>query len=223
VNEMNETNENIKPEVEVRDSRNVTTKYIVEEIEFKSSPEAQSAVAEALDDIQGRSFAKRNPQFGKMFNCRFCGRRHRDTDVTYRESYDENGKVGVKVEAVRTERCKQTFKELWIDEDVETGERTTQYATVPLPGQNPTPKAIVGAAYFHKKRKSPRPNATGNQIVELTRKIFATINPERFPEEAGRMLEAKRIAVNTLRNKREREAKRVRQQQRASRRANRGR
>jgi hypothetical protein len=169
------------------------------EMEFKVSPEAASVADAAIADMKSRSFSARNPELGKMFSCPVCDSRHR-----------------------KNLKCGQKFKQMWVDEDIETGKLEIQYATVPLPGQNATPKSIVGAQYFAKKRKSPRPNHTGLQVVELTRKIFARINPERFPEEAGRMLEAKRIAVNTVRNKREAAAKKKRRQQRESRRTNRG-
>jgi hypothetical protein len=176
----------------------------VEELEVvPASPEAIAAANAALENIADRPFAKRHPELGKMVKCQFCNSRHRQNDNSRSDG-----------------PCKQTFKQMWVDEDPDTGKLEIQYATVPLPGQNPTAKAVLGAAAFHKKRKTPRPNHYGLELVQLTRKIFARINPERFPEEAGRMLEAKRIARNTIANKRERKAKKLRQQQRESRRIN---
>jgi hypothetical protein len=201
--------------------------YVIEDVEFKSSPEAQAAAAEALEVIADRSFSGRNAVLGKMINCQVCLRRHRRNDVAYREHYDKEGNKTVTLEPLIAD-CKQQFKQLWVDEDLETGELSIQYAMVPLPGQghptkgfkNPA-RPIVGAAQFAKKRKKRHPNKTGLQIIELTRQIFPFVISENFKEEAGRMLEARRLAVNTLRNRRERESKRIRQQQRESRRINR--
>jgi len=169
---------------------------------FESSSEAHEAAAAALADIHGRSFSERNPQLGKMINCQFCGLRHRYY------AYPE--------------RCKQKFKEMYIDEDVETGERETVYAMVPLPDQNGTEKSIVGAAKFKGRRKQPRPNHNGLEIIQWTRNIFPTINKEKFTTEAAQMIEARRIAVEVIESRREKKAKKLRQQQRASRRINRG-
>jgi len=169
---------------------------------FESSSEAHEAAAAALADIHGRSFSERNPQLGKMINCQFCGLRHRYY------AYPE--------------RCKQKFKEMYIDEDVETGERETVYAMVPLPDQNGTEKSIVGAAKFKGRRKQPRPNHNGLEIIQWTRNIFPTINKEKFTTEAAQMIEARRIAVEVIESRREKKAKKLRQQQKASRRINRG-
>lgn len=190
------------------------------EMEFKASPEAAAAADAVLADIKLRTFSGRNAELGKMINCLVCNRRHRRSDVVYREHFDANGNKTVTLEALSTE-CKQKFKQMWVDEDLDTGDLTIQYATVPLPGQNGTPKAILGARHFAKKRKQQRPNATGNQVVQLTRVLFETVNKKRFPEEAGRMLQAKQQAINTIRNRREVIAKRIRRQQDASRKINR--
>lgn len=188
--------------------------------EFKASPEVIAAAEAALDDIKDRSFSGRHADLGKMINCRVCNRRHRAVDAVYREHFDENGKKTVTLLPV-VSGCKQVFKQMWVDEDLDTGELSIQYATVPLPGQKGTPKAIVGAAYFAKKRKNRRPNQTGLQIVEITRQLMQHVNKELFTTEQAQMLEAKRMAINTLRNRHEVEAKRIRKQQRESRRINR--
>lgn len=191
-------------------------------VEFKASPEAVALAETALEDIKKRPFSARNSVFGKMINCRVCGRRHRQTDVAFREHFDENGKKTVTLKPL-VSNCKQVFHQMWVDEDVETGELSIQYATVPLPGQKPTAKAVVGAAFVAKKRKNHHPNQTGLQIVEITRQLVQYVNKERFTTDEAKMLEAKRMAVNTLRNRAERESKRIRRQQRESRRTNRGR
>lgn len=189
-------------------------------IEFVASPEAIAAANAALGSIEDRSFSGRHPELGKMINCQVCHRRHRVVDVTYREHTDENGKKVVTLLPLVRD-CKQVFKQMWVDEDLETNELSIQYAKVPLPGQKGTPKAIVGAAFFAKKRKNRHPNSTGLQIVEITRQLMPYVNKERFTTEQAQMLEAKRMAINTIRNRRETEAKRIRRQQRESRRINR--
>ncbi|HXQ37224.1 MAG TPA: hypothetical protein VN843_24655 [Anaerolineales bacterium] len=188
--------------------------------EFKASPEALAAAASALESITNRSFSGRNSELGKMVNCRVCNRRHRKVDVVYREHFDENGKKTVTLLPLVRD-CKQVFKQMWVDEDLETGELSIQYATVPLPGQKGTPKAILGATFFAKKRKKRRPSPVGLHLVEITRQLMPYVNKERFTTEEAQMLEARRMAVNTLRNRNEAEAKRIRRQQRESRRINR--
>lgn len=190
------------------------------EPEFKTSPEVIAAAEAALGDIKERSFSGRHAELGKMINCKVCNRRHRAVDAIYREHFDENGKKTVTILPL-IRNCQQVFKQMWVDEDLDTGELSIQYATVPLPGQKGTPKAIVGAAFFAKKRKNRRPNQTGLQIVEITRQLMQYVNKERFTTEAAQMIEARRMAINTLRNRREEKAKRIRRQQRESRRINR--
>lgn len=194
--------------------------------EFKTSPEVVAAADAALGDIKDRSFSGRHAELGKMINCPVCKRRHRAVDAVYREHFDESGKKTVTVLSLAS-GCKQVFKQMWVDEDLDTGELSIQYATVPLPGQGKKgrqlgPKSIVGAAYFAKKRKNRHPNQTGLQIVEITRRLMQYVNKEHFTNEQSQMLEAKRMAINTLRNRREVEAKRIRRQQRVSRQINRG-
>jgi uncharacterized OB-fold protein len=108
----------------------------VEEILYPQSPEAIAAAEKATKEIRGRSFSGRHPELGKMIKCAVCGRRHRKEE----------------------RKCEQKFKELWIDEDLETGELSTVYATVPLHNQKPANpiRAIFGAARFKGKRKNPR-------------------------------------------------------------------
>lgn len=139
------------------------------EIKFVASPEAQAAADKALGDIRDRSFSGRNPELGKMINCQVCDRRHRAVI-----------------------KCKQVFKQLWVDEDVETGELTIQYATVPLPGQNPGPKAIIGAAFFAKKRKNPHPSRRKLQYIRLVRKL----TPDEYTQED--LKDAREMAAELL-------------------------
>jgi hypothetical protein len=137
--------------------------------EFVSSPEAIAAADAAVSDIRGRSFSARHPELGKMINCAVCRSRHRSS-----------------------QKCEQKFKQLWIDEDIETGEFSIQYAIVPLPGQKGTPKSIVGAAYFAKKRKNPHPSRRKLQFIELVRKLI----PDEYTQED--LKDARELAAEIL-------------------------
>lgn len=170
------------------------------EEQLKPGDEITKAVAEvaeaAIADIRSRSFFERNPHLAKMINCCVCDRRHRGP------------------------QCKPVYKQMWVDEDVETGELSIQYAVVPLPGQKPTVRCVAGAKAVNKKRKNRHPNRFGLRLVEITRQLEPTVNKERFTTDASRMIEARRQAVNTISNIDERRAKKVRKQQKLSRRIN---
>ena len=137
--------------------------------EFKSSPDAIAAADAALAAIADRSFSARHPELGKMINCAVCRSRHRSS-----------------------QKCEQKFKQLWIDEDIETGELSIQYATVPLPGQKGTPKSVIGAAYFAKKRKNPHPSRRKLQFIELVRKLI----PDEYTQED--LKDARELAAEIL-------------------------
>lgn len=137
-------------------------------IEFEPPTPTEEAVAasvEALLAISSRSFSARHPELGKMIKCGICSRRHRDSI-----------------------KCEQKFVELWIEEDLETGEKTTIYATAVQPkgvevkgqisAEQPTMKQIVGATAFKTKRLNPHPNKRNLQYVELVLKL----TPDEFDE-----------------------------------------
>jgi hypothetical protein len=138
-------------------------------IELESKPASPEAVAlsqEALAKLRNRPFAERHPELGRMVKCQICNRRHRSV-----------------------QKCEQRFKELWVEEDLETGEITVIYATVvqpkgiELPGQvsanHPTQNQIVGAAAFKKRRQHPHPNKRNLQFIELVRSFV----PNEFTEK----------------------------------------
>jgi hypothetical protein len=172
----------------------------MENPEFKPiSPEAATAVKKALKGIHDRPYSGRHPELGKMFKCQVCGKRHRSSMI-----------------------CLQKFEVLAEDEDLETGERTTIYATaIPADGRA-TPKQVVGAAAFAKKRQLRRPNKNDLQIVEITRRIYNRddFDPDK-PEDMTFMQECRLAAAQEIRKKRELRAKAYRKRQRASRRKNR--
>lgn len=207
---------------------------------FQASPEAIAAAEAALGDIKKRSFSGRHAHLGKMINCAVCGRRHRRLQFAIREHRAPDALAKATIEILSKE-CEQEFKQMWveqeIDENGEEGSLTIQYATVPLPGQGRQiggktvfanmARPIVGAKHFQTKdgrgtRKQPRPNHTHLEVVFHTRRLFDIINPETYPAEAERMLAAKRVAINVVRNKRARKASKIRKQQKLSRRINRG-
>ncbi len=137
------------------------------------SQEVADAVNAALEDISGRSFSARHPELGKMKKCQVCRFRHR--------------------EAVK---CQQRFVELYIEEDLETGEKKTIYATAMqepgtiLPHQHsdrqPTIKQIVGAN-FKGRRLKPHPNKRNLQFIEQVRILV----PDEFDENDLKKAQAK--------------------------------
>jgi hypothetical protein len=205
----NEPPEPVKPgDTVIVNGETMTVESVVETDDAKEKrlQAVADAAEEAIADIRGRSFSARHPEIQKMINCYVCNRRHRGP------------------------QCKPTYKQMWVDEDLETGELSIQFAIVPLPGQGKNgkltrPWSIFGAPKrmnWAKPRKHRRPSKRGLQIIEITRQLMQYVNKERFTTEAAQMLEAKRMAIQTLDNRAEREAKRIRKQQDLSRRINRG-
>lgn len=129
---------------------------------------------EALKEIRGRSFSGRHPELGKMVKCAVCGFRHRSSIV-----------------------CKQKFVVKWIEEDVETGERTEFFATaLPQPGEFPpraeTFKQKFGASIVKGRRIKPHPNRRNLIYIETVR----AFTPDEFtPEE---LAAAHKRATNVL-------------------------
>src|SRR5271157_5319494 len=165
---------------------------MTEETEIKPvSQEVVDLAAKALAGLHYRSFSARHPELGKMIKCQVCNRRHRDSI-----------------------KCQQVFKELWIDEDLETGKLETVYATVPLHNQIPTIKAIVGTAQFKGKRRQRRPNPKDLPLVELTRRIYGREDyDENKSEDKAFMIECRTEAARQLRKERKARAKKYRRQQ----------
>ena len=173
----------------------------VEEILYPQSPEAIAAAEKATKEIRGRSFSGRHPELGKMIKCAVCGLRHRKEE----------------------RKCEQKFKELWIDEDLETGELSTVYATVPLHNQKPANpvRAIFGAKQFKGKRKFARPSIKERRLIEMTRKIFPAFEGIT-PDEQKQMEMARKLAKVVLKCLYRTKADRRTAQQQLSRRINRG-
>jgi hypothetical protein len=173
----------------------------IEEIVFPQSPEAIAAAEAATKEIKGRSFSGRHPELGKMIKCAVCGLRHRKEE----------------------RKCEQKFKELWIDEDLETGELSTVYATVPLHNQKPANpvRAIFGAKQFKGKRRFARPSIKERRLIEMTRELFPAFEGIT-PDEEKHMKMARKLAVVVLKRLYRIKADRRTAQQQLSRRINRG-
>lgn len=196
---------------------------------FVPSEQLQTAVTRALRDIQDRSFSARHPELGKMIKCQFCGRRHRETQQLYTHGAEGVSRASKFVGNVL---CEQRFAESHIEEDVETGEQTVAYRMTPLK----TMKQNVGSAAFKGKRRTRRGNQRGLQLVELTQELFpkyetmVSVTVEngirttrlRFANPHEAMVAARGEAAAILRRGRKVQAKQKRDQQKLSRRINRG-
>jgi len=117
----------------------------------KPTAEGMVAAVIALEEIRNRSFSGRHPELGKMLNCPVCDLRHRDSI-----------------------KCQQKFVELFIEEDIETGEKTTTYATA-----GKTRFGVVGAKAFKGRRLKPHLSKRKLQFVELVRSML----PMEYTEE----------------------------------------
>lgn len=132
---------------------------------FVVSPELQAALDDAEKIIQGRTFADRHPELGKMVKCQVCGTRHRKNEK--------------KCEQVFTYRVGD-FEIYRMDE--KTNELVPDYRTAVRPDEKPTKRQVSGAATFAKKRIHPHPSKIKLQFIERTRKIFEELG---FPLERG--------------------------------------
>lgn len=192
------------------------------EPEFKStlSPEAAEAAQKA---IRGRSFSGRNVRLGKMINCRVCGERHRENrTITY-----PSGKIEI------LPKCEQKFTNVsgefeYYREDPGTGTLVPDLRTVVSPDTQPTPRQIMGAAVFAKRRKNPHPSAVKLQLIERTRAVFAEMgftiteskNPEIQKQAHLNMAIARKEALRRIINERRARRVRARNQTKLSRRVN---
>jgi hypothetical protein len=110
-----------------------------------------AASALALKEIKSRSFSGRNPELGKMIKCQVCQKRHRDSI-----------------------KCEQKFVELYVEEDLETGEVTPILA---MAAKN-TRFGLVGHAPFKGKRVHPHSNQRNLQLIEAVRALL----PDEYDE-----------------------------------------
>lgn len=173
------------------------------------SEETQAAVSAALASIRARSYFGRHPELGKMFRCTGCGLRHRG------------------------QPCEIKYKYLHTEEDLETGEKTDIFATVPLPEQierglrqqppkTRFPKAIMGAAMVKGRRKRPHFSAVKLQFIETTRTVFQGDPDPASEGYQDRLNKARKKAGRVIRKKNRLAGNAIRRQQELSRRLNRG-
>jgi len=192
------------------------------EPEFKSalSPEAAEA---AKKKIRSRSFSARNPHLGKMIKCQVCGLRHRAAP----KRSGEDGPI------VYETSCMQKFTNVkgefeYFREDPGTGTLVPDLRTAIDPQVQPTPRQIMGAAAFAKRRHNPHLNALNLQLVERTRKVFAEMgftiteskNPEIQKQAHLNMAIARKEALRQIINSRRGLRARTRDQSKLSRRIN---
>lgn len=146
------------------------------------SQEVKDLAAKTLLEIRNRSFSGRNPELGKMIKCPVCQTRHR-----------------------AAKKCEQKFVELFVEEDLETGEKTVVYAVAAQPkdyeissqisAQQPTMKQVLGAATFKGKRRHSHPNKRGLQFIQLVRSFtpdeYTEADLEKAKKKARRILSKK--------------------------------
>ena len=190
------------------------------------SPEQQKLTAALLafqDSQYNRPFSERHPELGKMINCPICLERHRA---------NERG-------------CGQVFTyrvgdyELFRED--EKGELVPAYRTAVQPDEKPTPRQIIGAAAFKKKRFNPHPSKVKLLFIQRTREAFQNYGFYLLDEKSDKfkaltiavqelvkkdfqedLQRARVLAARKIRRDREFSDRKVRRQQDRSRRINRG-
>lgn len=137
---------------------------------FEITPELHAAMIEAFAVVQGRTYAGRNPQLGKMVNCAVCRQRHR----------------------LNERKCEQVFTYRIGDYELlrenEEGHLVPDYRTATQEGERPTMKQVMGAAAFAKKRFHPHPSKMKLLFIQRTREVFEALGfpLERTEEEVSK-------------------------------------
>jgi hypothetical protein len=136
---------------------------------FVITPELQAAMDAAIAAVKNRTYAGRNPQLGKMFNCAVCRSRHRKNEIACVQVF--------------TNRVDHDNYELLKDD--ENGNLVPDYRTCAREGERPTQRQVVGAAAFNKKRFHPHPSKGKLLFIERTREIFLALDfPFQREEDA---------------------------------------
>lgn len=191
---------------------------------FNISEEVQKAVNAALNSIEGRSFADRRPELGKMINCRVCGRRHRTVDSTY----NRKKKSGIKIVGNVLGKCEQVFTYRTGDYELyrknEKGELVPDYRTAIRPEEKQTRNQLHGsprASNFSKPRFNPHPSKIKLLFVQRVREVFVKLgfalektedqSKQEFQEQFQKDLQRARVVA----------ARQIRKERRASNRATR--
>lgn len=194
------------------------------------TPMADEKIQQALAGIRGRSFSGRNPHLGKMIKCQFCNRRHRESNVIISQSVTVADSVVVRKQTVTIlPGCGQVFTYVKNGyeyfRDGKDGEKVPDYRTAIDPDFKPTPRQEVGSAVFKGRRINRHFNKKQLQLVERTRKVFSDMG---FKETKGEQAEknmdiARKEARHLLHREGRNHAKKKRDQQKRSRKINRGR
>jgi hypothetical protein len=190
------------PAVDAGVIERIAEEPVVETEAVPASDKTKALVEKVLADFKNRSFGGRHPELGKMIKCQVCGTRHRSMI-----------------------KCKQQFKELHIEEDLETGEKTPVLATCIPHGAKPGTRQIVGAAGFKGRRHNPHPSHRDQMLIQRSKEIFAKEGEEGFvsPQEFKQKIRLTRTtAQRQLQKEARRKAKKRRRTQDRSRRINRG-
>jgi hypothetical protein len=172
---------------------------------FVVSEALQAALNDAHKVIQGRTFADRHPELGKMFKCQVCGTRHRKNER--------------KCEQVFTYAVKDKEGRLYQQLREANGQLVPNYRTAVRPDENPTKKQIVGRAAFAKKRFHPHPSRIKLQFIERTRQVFEEMGFPLERREKEEIKDFKETFQKNLQRARVEAARRLRRERKLSDRA----
>lgn len=149
-------------------------------------------IEKALKTMRERPFSGRNPELGKMINCKICSRRHRETQIM-----KSHPKFGGK----QIVKCVQVFKK---------DELGSLYMTL-----DPTRHKGRGT------RKNPHFSARRLELVQRTRQQFDENEPY-FTNARECMEESRDMAARALKKERSLEKRNDRRTKTTSRRINAG-
>jgi hypothetical protein len=146
------------------------------EVILESKPTvSEQVVADALEAITNRSFSGRNPHLGKMVNCAFCGRRHRQVEELKTLTKNEGGELETRVTHWK---CEQKFATgRWDVRDPKP---------LLIAGETPETEAVInklkiviGAKAFKGRRLKPHHNHRAMLFIEEVRKL----TPDEYTQE----------------------------------------
>jgi hypothetical protein len=175
----------------------------VSEEKFQPIPEVEKAILEFREQQKEKSYSERHSELGRMLNCPFCDRRHRNSIACFQIFAKESIGIG------RNDLCpcgsKKKFKKccVSIDNGVE----------------------LVATGRGHGKgRLTPHWNRRSLELVDLTRQLIPTyaeiLNKEGKLEPDVK--KARSRALNMLRKKWHEQGSEIQRQQKLSRKINRG-
>ena len=173
------------------------------ETKLQITSEVEKEIAQFREKFKEKSYSGRHPELGKMVNCPFCDRRHRNSIACFQIFAKESISIG------RNDLCpcgsKKKFKKccVSIDNGVE----------------------LVATGRGHGKgRLTPHWNRRSLELVDLTRQLIPTY-PEILNKEGKLEPDVKKArsrALNILRKKWHQQSSKIQRQKKLSRRINRG-